>query len=192
MSTDLSTYQSFYSFGNGTLATIPIVGIILILMTALFVFISTSTKYGKKIYAVGSNQKAATLAGINVSAIKVSVFVITGVMVGVGSFLWIAMNGSSDPATTGTSYEMYAIAAVVLGGIAMSGGKGRILGVFFGALSYTVIDKIIVALKMDSLINDTIKGIILIIVILIQVAGPQIKEKFQQRKIQKEFKAENK
>lgn len=192
MSTDLSTYQNFYSFGNGTLATIPIVGIILILMTALFVFISTSTKYGKKIYAVGSNQKAATLAGINVSAIKVSVFVITGVMVGVGSFLWIAMNGSSDPATTGTSYEMYAIAAVVLGGIAMSGGKGRILGVFFGALSYTVIDKIIVALKMDSLINDTIKGIILIIVILIQVAGPQIKEKFQQRKIQKEFKAENK
>lgn len=191
MSTDLSTYQSFYQFGNGKIATVPIVGLILVAITVLFVFISTSTKYGKQVYAIGSNEKAASLAGINVPLIKVSVFVITGIMVGIGSFLWIAMNGSSDPATTGTSYEMYAIAAVVLGGIAMSGGKGKILGVFFGALSYTVIDKIIVALKMDSLINDTIKGIILIIVILIQVAGPQIKEKLQQRKIQKEYKAEN-
>lgn len=191
MSTDLSTYQSFYQFGNGKIATVPIVGLILVVITVLFVFISTSTKYGKQVYAIGSNEKAASLAGINVPLVKVSVFVITGIMVGIGSFLWIAMNGSSDPATTGTSYEMYAIAAVVLGGIAMSGGKGKILGVFFGALSYTVIDKIIVALKMDSLINDTIKGIILIIVILIQVAGPQIKEKLQQRKIQKEYKAEN-
>ncbi len=191
MSTELSTYQSFYQFGNGKIATVPIVGLILVAITVLFVFISTSTKYGKQVYAIGSNEKAASLAGINVPLVKVSVFVITGIMVGIGSFLWIAMNGSSDPATTGTSYEMYAIAAVVLGGIAMSGGKGKILGVFFGALSYTVIDKIIVALKMDSLINDTIKGIILIIVILIQVAGPQIKEKLQQRKIQKEYKAEN-
>ncbi|MFR6066041.1 MAG: ABC transporter permease [Eubacterium sp.] len=191
MSTDLSTYQSFYQFGNGKIATVPIVGLILVAITVLFVFISTSTKYGKQVYAIGSNEKAASLAGINVPLVKVSVFVITGIMVGIGSFLWIAMNGSSDPATTGTSYEMYAIAAVVLGGIAMSGGKGKILGVFFGALSYTVIDKIIVALKMDSLINDTIKGIILIIVILIQVAGPQIKEKLQQRKIQKEYKSEN-
>ena len=190
MSTALSSYQGFYQFGNGKVATIPIVGLILIIITAIFVFVSTTTKYGKKVYAIGSNEKAASLAGINVSLIKVSVFVITGLMVGLASFLWIAMNGSSDPATTGSSYEMYAIAAVVLGGIAMSGGKGRILGVFFGALSYTVIDKIIVALKMDSLINDTIKGIILIIVILIQVSGPQIKERYQQRKIQKEYKAE--
>lgn len=190
MSTALSSYQGFYQFGNGKVATIPIVGLILIIITAIFVFVSTTTKYGKKVYAIGSNEKAASLAGINVSLIKVSVFVITGLMVGLASFLWIAMNGSSDPATTGSSYEMYAIAAVVLGGIAMSGGKGRILGVFFGALSYTVIDKIIVALKMDSLINDTIKGIILIIVILIQVSGPQIKERYQQRKIQKEYKTE--
>ena len=71
---------------------------------------------------------------------------------------------------------MYAIAAVVLGGISMSGGRGRMIGVLFGALSYDVIDKIIIALKMDALIQDTIKGVILIIVIMIQVAGPQIKE----------------
>ena len=151
----------------------------------LFVFISTSTKFGKKIYAIGSNEKAAHMAGINVKLVKIMVFVITGILVGIASFLWIAMNASSDPATTGSSYEMYAIAAVVLGGISMSGGKGRVIGILFGAMSYTVIDKIIVALKMDSLINDTIKGIILIVVILIQIAGPQIKDYFAARKIAK-------
>ena len=71
------------------------------------------------------------------------------------------MNASADPATTGNSYEMYAIAAAVLGGISMSGGKGKCLGILFGAMSYTIIDKIIVSLKMESLINNAIKGIIL-------------------------------
>lgn len=71
---------------------------------------------------------------------------------------------------------MYA-PAVVLGGISMSGGKGKMLGVLFGIMSYTIIDKIIVALKMDSLINDAIKGTILILVILIQIAGPKLKSK---------------
>jgi ribose transport system permease protein len=185
MSTEPSTFTALYKFGNSKIATLPIVGIVLILITLAFVFITSNTKYGKKVYAVGSNAKAAEMAGVNVASIKISVFAIAGIMVGIASFIWIAMNASSDPATTGSSYEMYAIASVVLGGIAMSGGKGNCLGVFFGAMSYTIIDKIIVALKMDSLINDTIKGIILIIVILIQVAGPQIKTYFAQKKAQK-------
>lgn len=171
-----------FGFGNGKILTLPIVGIVLILLTLFFVYISTSTKYGKKIYAVGSNAKAAEMSGINVSAMKISVFTITGILVGIGAFLWISMNASADPATTGNSYEMYAIAAVVLGGISMSGGKGKCIGIFFGALSYTIIDKIIVALKMDSLINDAIKGIILILVIMIQIVGPQLKAKFLVKK----------
>ena len=177
MSSEIDGYQSLYNFGNGKIFTIPNVGVILLLITLLFVYLSTSTKFGKKVYAVGSNPKSAHMAGINVSLMKIAVFVITGILVGFAAFLWIAMNASSDPATTGNSYEMYAIAAVVLGGISMSGGKGGCLGILFGAMSYTVIDKIIVALKMDSLINDAIKGAILIIVILIQVVGPQIKER---------------
>ncbi len=179
MSRDIASYQSLYDFGNGRIATIPTVGVMLLIITALFVYITTGTKYGKKVYAIGSNENGAKMAGINVNLVKTSVFVITGILVGLSAFLWIAMNGSCDPATTGTSNEMYAIAAVVLGGISMSGGKGRVFGIFFGALSYTVIDKIIVALKMDSLINDAIKGIILIIVIMIQIIGPQIKERIK-------------
>lgn len=178
MSNSLDSYQAFYNFGNGKVATIPIVGIILLITVIIFTYVTTSTKFGKKIYAIGSNEKGAAMVGINVELMKVMVFVLAGVLVGVGAFLWIAMNASSDPATTGKSYEMYAIASAVLGGISMSGGKGKTLGILFGAMSYTVIDKIIVALKMDSLINDAIKGIILLVVILIQILGPKLKSKF--------------
>ncbi len=181
MSRELSNYDPLFSFGNSKLFGIPTVGVILIVLTAIFVYMGTSTKFGKKLYALGSNAKAAQLAGINTSLMKVLVFVISGAMVGVGSFLWVSMYGSADPATGGSSYEMYAIAAVVLGGISMAGGRGKLIGIIFGTLSYTVIDKIIVALKMDSLINNTIKGVILIIAIMIQIIAPMIKSKLTRR-----------
>ncbi len=177
MSKELSQYQAFYDFGNGKIFTVPVVGIFLILLTLLVVYITNCTKYGKSLYALGSNENAARLAGVRVEWMRVSVYALTGIFVGIGAFLWTAMNASVDPATTGNSYEMYAIAAVVLGGISMSGGRGKCLGILFGAMSYTVIDKIIVSLKMDSLINDAIKGVILIVAILVQIMGPQIKEK---------------
>lgn len=177
MDSKIASYQNFYGFGNGKVFTVPLVGIVMLLIVILFTYLTASTKFGKKIYAIGSNRQGAAMAGINVELMTVMVFVICGLLVGVASFIWIAMNGSSDPATTGKSYEMYAIASAVLGGISMSGGKGRTLGILFGAMSYTVIDKIIVALKMDSLINDAIKGIILLLVILIQIIGPQIRKK---------------
>lgn len=177
-----SSYQGLYRFGNGRISTLPIVGLVLLIVTVLFVYITVNTKFGKKVYAVGSNAKGAEMAGINIRLMKVVVFIITGILVGLSAFIWISMNASADPATTGKSYEMYAIAAAVLGGISMSGGKGRMLGVLFGAMSYTVIDKIIIALKMDSLINDAIKGIILILVIMVQIVGPKIKAKFTKTK----------
>jgi ribose transport system permease protein len=83
------SYQAFYGFGNGKIATIPVVGIILILIEIVFIYITTTTKLGKKIYAVGSNEKAAMMNGINVDMVKTVVFAITGALVGVASFLWI-------------------------------------------------------------------------------------------------------
>ena len=179
MSRDIDGYSLLYGFGNNKFLTIPNVGWVLLIFTALAVYAAASTKFGKKLYAIGSNEKSARLAGINVPLNRTAVFVICGMMAGLGAFLWVCMNGSADPATTGKSYEMYAIAAVVLGGIAMSGGKGEMAGVLFGAMSYTIIDKIIVALKMDSLINDTIKGVILIVAILVQTSGPALKQRLK-------------
>ena len=175
MNGTLSSYNSFYGFGQAKIATVPAVGLVFVAITVIMVFISTSTKFGKSVYAVGSNERAARLAGVNVNLVRVLVFTITGVLCGLAAFLWLAMNGSVDPATVGKSNEMYAIAAVVIGGIAMSGGKGKLIGVMFGAMSYTIIDKIIASIGFDALINDTIKGSILLIAVLIQIVIPMLR-----------------
>ena len=168
-------FKSFSQFGTGDVLTIPYIGIILIAITVLFVFVANRTKYGKSVYAVGGNEKAAFLSGIKVEWVRVSVYTITGALVGFAGFLQLAMYGTVDPASVGKNNEMYAIAAAVIGGIAMAGGKGKIIGVLFGAMSYTIIDKIIAALGLDALINDTIKGVILLAAVFLQLLGPMLR-----------------
>lgn len=174
-------------FGTGKLTlggfSIPYITFVFVLMVVLFVIMANKTKYGKSVYAVGSNEKSARLAGINTTWVKVSVFIITGLMVGVASVIQACKIGNVTPASSGQSYEMYAIAAVVLAGINMAGGKGNMLGVIFGALSYTTINFIIVSIPALSVdIQDTFQGLVLIIVILIQTIGPVIKESLQRAK----------
>ena len=168
-------FKSFSQFGTGDVLTIPYIGIILIAITVLFVFVANRTKYGKSVYAVGGNEKAAFLSGVKVEWVRVSVYTITGALVGFAGFLQLAMYGTVDPASVGKNNEMYAIAAAVIGGIAMAGGKGKIIGVLFGAMSYTIIDKIIAALGLDALINDTIKGVILLAAVFLQLLGPMLR-----------------
>jgi len=172
-------------FGTGSLAgvSIPYITFVFVAVMLLILLISRRTKYGKSVFAVGSNEKAAFLAGIKVQNVKVSVFVITGLLVGVAGFVQACKIGNVTPASSGKSYEMYAIAAVVLGGISMSGGRGNLLGVFFGALSYTTINFIIVSIPaLTTDIQDTFQGLVLIAVILVQTIGPVIKERFIEMK----------
>ena len=177
-----SRFRAFFNFGNSDLLTVPMAGVFLLVLTAAVVYLTTSTKFGKQLYAVGSNERAARLSGIDVDGRRIAVFVLTGIFTGVSAFLSVAMNGSIDPATTGSSFEMYAIAAVVLGGINMAGGRGKCVGILFGVMSYTVIDKIIVALKMNTLLNDTVKGTILVVAIIIQTMSPAIREQYLMRR----------
>ena len=169
--------QAMYNFGNGTILTLPNCGLLFVIIAVILIYTMTSTKYGKRLYAIGSNAKAAHMAGVNVEANRTSVFTITGLLAGIGAAMWLCMQGGVDPSTVGVSNEMYAIAAVVLGGIAMTGGKGHMLGIVFGTLSYTLIDKIINAMHVDSLINNSIKGAILLVAIIIQLLGPKMRKK---------------
>ena len=188
MISDNSYYEFLrMKFGTGKLAlgsfSIPYITFVFVLMVIIFVIIANRTKYGKSVYAVGSNEKSARLAGINTTWVKVSVFILTGLMVGVASVIQACKIGNVTPASSGQSYEMYAIAAVVLAGINMAGGRGNMLGVIFGALSYTTINFIIVSIPALSVdIQDTFQGLVLIIVILIQTIGPVIKESIQRAK----------
>ena len=185
MISDMPTYEFLrMQFGTGSLRIgsimIPYISFLFVAITLFFIFLMSNTKYGKSIYAVGSNEKTARLTGINVEGVKLSVFVVTGLLVGISSFIQACKIGNVTPASSGISYEMYAIVALVLGGVNMAGGKGKILGVFFGALSYTTINFIIVSIPaLSPDIQDTFQGLVLIAVIFIQTAGPIIKEKFR-------------
>ena len=193
MISDMPTYEFLrMQFGTGSLRIgsimIPYISFLFVAITLFFIFLMSNTKYGKSIYAVGSNEKTARLTGINVEGVKLSVFVVTGLLVGISSFIQACKIGNVTPASSGISYEMYAIVALVLGGVNMAGGKGKILGVFFGALSYTTINFIIVSIPaLSPDIQDTFQGLVLIAVIFIQTAGPIIKEKF--RSMRKRAKA---
>ena len=189
---DTPAYEALrFTFGNGKLElgiiNIPYITLVLILMIVLFVIISKKTKFGKKVYAVGSNANAAKLAGINVEFTKCMVYTITGILVGIASILQACKIGNITPASSGVSYEMYAVIACVLGGINMAGGRGELLGVAFGAISYSAVSTIIVSIPGLSVdIQDAFQGLVLITVIFIQLVGPMIKEKARQIKIKKE------
>lgn len=161
----------FYEIGNGSIPGIgiPFVGLILIALVLIVYYFAKHTKFGRKIYALGSNAKAASLAGINVPWTKVIIFTLAGALVGVAAVLHVSIYSSMDSSTAGQSYELYAIASCVIGGIAMSGGRGNIIGILFGSLSFQIIDKIISALRLNPLINDTIKGSILLVAVILQV-----------------------
>jgi ABC-type xylose transport system, permease component len=132
------------------------------------------TRIGRHIYAVGGNDTAAKFSGISTAKVKFVVFSFSGLMAGLAG-ITIASRLYSGTCTSGDGAEMDAIAAVVIGGISMSGGKGKLLGVLFGAMSYTIIDKIISSLGLDALINDSIKGSILLLAVFIQIAIPAIR-----------------
>lgn len=165
----MKSYTTLFKFGNGTMLTIPNLALVFLIIAILIIYITTSTKFGKKIYALGSNKQASKLAGINVEWVRMKVFIICGALTGFASFLKIAKDTSFDPATSGKNFELYAIAAVVIGGISMSGGKGKIVGIIFGTMAFTIIDKIITALGMNALLNDTVKGLILLVAVGLQM-----------------------
>lgn len=166
---DFKSWSLFYKIGNADILTIPIVTIIFLIIAAVLIYISRMTKFGKQIYAVGSNEKAARLSGINVKLIRISVFTLSGLLAGVTGFITVGRLGSLAPSTLGVGYDIDSIAAVVIGGIAMSGGRGSILGTVFGAISFTIIDKIIVSLGVNPFLNGIIRGGILLAAVILQL-----------------------
>ncbi len=156
--------------GYGKLGPIPFLVIIFILITLAVWFLMTKTKFGRYVYAIGSNERAARLTGINVKLVKVSIFTITGILTGIAGFLYITRFGSVDVATAGKGFELDVIAAVAIGGTSMAGGRGRIQGSFFGAVILYAIDAILSAFQVPAFVNDLIKGILILGAVLLQKA----------------------
>jgi len=169
LNVDLPSYPMYFYIGNRNFLSIPILFIGFLIVTILMVYLTTSTKFGKSVYAVGSNEKAARLAGVNVKLVRLTVFAVSGALVGIAAVMLSGQMGGILASTAGRSYELYAIAAVVIGGVSMTGGKGKMVGVIFGVVTFTLVDNIIMALRFNPLINDTFSGLILLVAILLQI-----------------------
>lgn len=133
-----------------------------IAITVLMWFIWNKTKFGKNMFAVGSNSEAANVSGVNVAATIILVFVLAGAMYGVTGFIESARIGSNT-AATGLNYELDAIAACVIGGVSFVGGIGKIRGVIMGVVLLRIIFVGLTFLSIDSNMQYIIKGLIILI-----------------------------
>ena len=129
---------SFAVLGHNDVAGIPLSVILMVTLYALAHFVMSQTVYGRYIYAIGGNMEAARLSGVPVKRIIISVFTICGLLAGLGGVVLASELTSGDP-KTGQFYELYVIAAVVVGGTSLMGGQGKILGTLIGALIIGVV-----------------------------------------------------
>lgn len=131
-------------------------------------FFMMHTAPGRHVYAVGSGEKASKFAGVNVVAIKTMVYMIGSVLVLIGMIVETSRLGSVNSASSGTSYEMNAIAAAVIGGTSMAGGRGSVLGTVFGTLTLGIIDNLMNLLGVNAFLVNAVKGTIIIVAVLLQ------------------------
>ena len=134
------------------------------------VFLTNSTVFGRYLYAIGGNRDAARLSGINDKRNVLKVFALLGALTGVAALIFTARVGSAEPAA-GTLKELDAIAACVIGGASLVGGRGTIFGACLGALIMASLDNGMSLLNVKDFLQDIIKGAILVAAVGIDMAG---------------------
>ena len=160
-------YGQFETLGGAELFHfLPLLFIIALLGYGVIHFILAHTQLGRCAYAIGNNQRAAYLAGINVKRKKLVFFALNGVFVGVAAMLLLSRVGAAQP-STGTGIELQAIGSVVIGGAPMSGGKGNVLGTFCGVLLWGVIGNALNMMRVDPYIQDVIIGLLIVLAVAV-------------------------
>jgi inositol transport system permease protein len=151
---------------------IPLLVVYFIAITIISAYVLTKSVFGRRVYAIGGNETSAAFSGINVQKIRISVFMISGLLAGFAGLLLASRTVSGIP-TAGQSYELDAIAAVIIGGVSMSGGSGRWYGTIIGALLIAVIGNGLDILNVSSHFQLVIKGAIIIIAVLLDVKSKE-------------------
>lgn len=157
---------NFGKIGGGEILSIPTPAIIMIVVFLVCAYILNSTKMGRYTYALGSNEEATKLSGLNTDKIKIWVYTISGILSALAGVIITSRLYSAQP-TAGTGYELDAIAAVVLGGTSLTGGKGKITGTIIGALIIGVLSNALNILDVSSYYQMMVKGVVILIAVLL-------------------------
>lgn len=139
-----------------------------LVLAVIFYLVMKNTAFGRHVYAVGSNERTTRLSGINTDRVKRWVYAINGLVVAVAAVSQLSRLGGMDVASAGSGYELDAIAAVVVGGTAMSGGRGSIIGTVLGVLIIGIMNNLLILLGVDSFLTDAFKGAIVVAAVLMQ------------------------
>lgn len=169
----LGTFKNF--------ATTKVLGLncviwVIIFCYVVFFFFMKWTRTGRKIYAVGSNPNAAEVSGINVKNVKLMVYTIMGLLAGLGGALQVSIYASAMPDMQ-QGGEMDVIAACVIGGVSMSGGRGTVIGALLGSLILATIAKALPLVGIDALAQNTIKGVLILVVVVLNVVLQRVADR---------------
>jgi ribose/xylose/arabinose/galactoside ABC-type transport system permease subunit len=171
---------AFKTIGQGYVGPVPIPVIIVAFCTLIIYLILNRTAFGRYAIATGGNRLAARTSGINTDAVTVSIYVLMGFCTAAAAIIMTGRAASAQPAA-GQGMEMDAIAAVVIGGTPLSGGKGKVLGTVFGCLIVGVINNALNLSRVDSNWQQIAKGALIVLAVLLDV----ITETYFQEKLRK-------
>jgi erythritol transport system permease protein len=152
--------------GTGAFASVPIPIWLMLALAVAGAFLASRTPFGRQVYAIGGNERAALLAGVRVPQVKLGVYVISGFCAALVGLIIAAQLGASHPAT-GDTFELNAIAAVVLGGTSLMGGRGTIGGTLIGAFVIGVLADGLVLLGVSEFWQMVIKGLVIVLAVIL-------------------------
>jgi L-arabinose transport system permease protein len=159
---------AFDNLGSGSIGIVPIpIAILLLVVAAFFIFLRF-TDIGRNIYAMGGNPVAARLAGINLDRYKLGIYTLSGLIAGVAAIILTARTTSGQPASGSAGLELESITAAVLGGSALTGGKGTVIGTFLGVLILGELDNGLILLNVPTFCQLVARGSLLLIAVLVQ------------------------
>ncbi|KJQ55479.1 ABC transporter permease [Microbacterium sp. SA39] len=160
--------NEFFDLLAGSIGPVPTPVVVFFLLFVVFYFVSTRTSFGRSVFAVGGNARAAMLSGIHVTRTRIAVFAITGLLAAVVGILLTARLGSGNSgAATGLEFDV--IAAVVVGGTALAGGRGSMLGTLLGVIFIAMIGNGLILLGVNSYVQDVVSGAIIVVSVLINI-----------------------
>lgn len=158
--------QSFPWIGTGTVLGLPVMIWILLIVTLVAIYISRRTPLGRQIYATGGNEHGAALSGVRVGRVKIFVYMFSGLMAAIVGIIIASQLKAAHPAT-GEFFELNAIAAAVLGGTSMAGGRGRIWGTIVGAFVIGILADGLIMMGVSSFWQMVIKGLVIVAAVVI-------------------------
>jgi ribose transport system permease protein len=165
--------ESFNAFGSMDFFGIPFIFIIAVVVVLIGRFILNRTVFGRMIYAIGNNEEAVRLSGHTPSFYKILAYVLCGATVGLAAIMYMLRLNISSP-ILGVGFELKAIAAVVIGGTSMSGGKGSMMGTFLGACIIGVLDNGLILIGMGDFARQMVTGLIIIVAVIIDTYRAKI------------------